>query len=230
MAYSWGKYSDVFDSTCTTNQYCDIEGPEPDYMHSEAFVKLIPLLIPGGLAKNDTFWIDLNKGVRALYFPARYQYSDDFPNDAAYAKISFVEDSTHNLIDAEPLIFGNTLSKSWFDTAIDLVDINRKTVETIALEKKHHVGAYSFDSTIIINVPAFIEASYWVSINDSSRAKPHDAIYLAKSTSIKATRLPASDSWDNWTMPPEYYHWDLHTKPLMHTYSGDISRQDQVNL
>ena len=230
MAYGWGTHSDVLDSSCTTNQYCDIEGPNSDNMHDEAFVKLIPLLIPGGLAKNDTFWIDLNKGVRALYFPARYQYSDDFPEDAAYAKISFVEEGARNLIDAEPLIFGNTLSKALFDSAIDLIDINRKTFDTIVLDKKHHVGAYSFDSTIIVNVPAFIEASYWVSINDSSKAKPHDAVYLAKSTSIKAKRLPFSDSYEHWRMPPEYYNWGLHTKPLMHSYAGDIGRQDQLNL
>ncbi|KAL8847488.1 MAG: hypothetical protein Q9221_007481 [Calogaya cf. arnoldii] len=93
MAYGWGKHGDVLDANSTVNQYCDVEGPEPGYMYGDVFVKLIPLMIPGGLGNNDTFWIDLNKGVRALYFPARYKYSDDFPNDAAYAKISFVENS-----------------------------------------------------------------------------------------------------------------------------------------
>ncbi|KAL8836831.1 MAG: hypothetical protein Q9176_006064 [Flavoplaca citrina] len=230
MAYGWGNHGDVLDYNSTINQYCDVEGPEPSDMYGDVFVKLIPLMIPGGLSKNDTFWIDLNKGVRALYFPARYQYSDDFPNDAAYAKISFVEDSARNLVDASALIFENTLSKALIDTPIDLEPINRKTAETIALNKEYHVGAYSFDSTLIVNIPKFVEASYYVSINDPSKAKPHDAVYLAKSDQIHATRLPYSDSWDKWTLPPEYYGWNRATKLLMRSYSGEISRADQINL
>ena len=232
MAYGWGKHGDVLDSYCTTNQYCDVEGPDPTDMYDNhsSFVKLIPLLIPGGLGNNDTFWIDLNKGVRALYFPARYTYSDDFPNDAAYAKISFVEDSARNLVDASALIFENTLSKLFVDEPIDLEPINRKTAETIALDKKHHIGAYSLDSTLIVNVPKFIEASYYVSINDPSQAKPHDAVYLAKSDQLRATRIPFSDSYEKWTMPPEYYNWNAHTKVLQRSYAGEISRADQVNL
>ena len=81
MAYGWGDHANVLDFTCETNEYIDVEGPPAKEMYGEPYVKLIPLMIPGGLAKNDTFWIDLNKGVRALYFPARYQYGDDFPND-----------------------------------------------------------------------------------------------------------------------------------------------------
>lgn len=232
MAYGWGMHGDVLDRNCTTNQYCDVEGPEPPDMYGDVFVKLIPLLIPGGLNydKNDTFWIDLNKGVRALYFPARYSYSDDFPNDAAYAKISFVEDSARSLIDATPLIEANEFSKELLDAPIDLELIDRKNSETIALNKAYHIGAYSFDSTLIVNVPKFVEASYWVSVGDASKSRPHDAVYLAKSDQIKATRLPYSDHDRKWTLPPEYYRWESVTKVLMRTYSGEISRQDQINL
>ncbi|KAL8942189.1 MAG: hypothetical protein Q9216_001797 [Gyalolechia sp. 2 TL-2023] len=230
MAYGWGMHGDVLDANCTTNQYCDVEGPEPSDMYGDVFVKLIPLMIPRGLGKNDTFWIDLNKGVRALYFPARYKYSDDFPDDAAYAKISFVEDSARNLVDAAPLIFTNTVSKALVDTPIDLEPIDRKTAETIALNKQYHVGAYSFDSTLIVNVPKFIEASYYVSINDASKAKPHDAVYLAKSDQIRATRLPHSDEGAHWTLPPQYYWWGAYTQKLMRSYAGEISRSDQINL
>ncbi|KAL9033814.1 MAG: hypothetical protein Q9180_005750 [Flavoplaca navasiana] len=165
MAYGWGNHGDVLEYNSTIDQYCDVEGPEPSDM------------------QNDTFWIDLNKGVRELYFPARYQNSDDFPNDTAYPKISF----------------------ALIDKPIDLEPISRKTAETIALNKAYHVGAYSFDSTLIVNIPKFVEASYYVSVNDPTKAKPHDAVYLAKSDQIHATRLPYSDSWDKWSLPPEYY-------------------------
>lgn len=167
-------------------------------MTGEPFVKFIPLMIPGGLGANDTFWIDLNKGVRALYFPARYVYANDYPGDAAYAKISFVEEGSRNLIDASNLIFENTLSKLLVDNPMDLTGITRKTAEVIKLDKAYHVGAYSFSKTLIVNVPAFIEASYWVSIGDASKAAPHDAVYLANSEDIKATRMPETDSYDKW--------------------------------
>ncbi|KAL8998898.1 MAG: hypothetical protein Q9169_002117 [Polycauliona sp. 2 TL-2023] len=198
----------------TVNKYCDVEGPDSAEMYGDVFVKLIPLMIPGGLNsdRNDMFWIDLNKGVRALYFPARYQYSDDFPNDAAYAKISFVEDSARSLIDASQLFDGNELSKALIDSPLDLSNINRKTEGTIALNKAYHIGAYSFDSSLMVNVP---------------NAKPHDAVYLAKSAQIAATRLPLSKTW---ALPGEFYWWTARTKELMRTYSGENPRSDQINL
>ncbi|KAL8847487.1 MAG: hypothetical protein Q9221_007480 [Calogaya cf. arnoldii] len=116
------------------------------------------------------------------------------------------------------------------DEPIDLEPINRQTADTIALNKEYHIGAYSFDSTLIVNVAKFIEASYYVSINDPSKAKPHDAVYLAKSDQIRAKRLPFSDSYDKWRLPPEYYKWEAYTKQLMRTYAGEISRADQNNL
>ena len=205
MAYGWGKHGDVLDSNCTTNQYCDVEGPDPAETYGEAFVKLIPFMIPGGLDKNDMFWVDLNKGVRALYFPARYSYSDDFPNDAAYAKISFVENSGRMLIDASKLIGENTAKKADNYDGLNLAGITRETADKILLNRADHIGAYSFDSTITIYIPQFIGASYWVSIGNSVKGKPIDSIYLAKSADIKATRLPKWDSNRPWSLPPEFY-------------------------
>ena len=63
-------------------------------LYGDVYVKFIPLVIPGGLAKCNTFWIDLNRGVRAFYFPARFIYHPDAPGDTGYAKISFVENSS----------------------------------------------------------------------------------------------------------------------------------------
>ena len=227
MAYGWGDHANVLDANCTTNHYVDIEGPEPPDMEGDAFVRFIPLVIPGGLAKNDTFWIDLNKGVRALYFPARYIYHPDAPEDAGYAKISFVENSSRNLIDAKGLIFVNTIGKSLANTPIDLEGITRKTADTIQLNKEYHHGAYSFDSTLIVNVPKFIAASYYVSGGASRVENPHDALYLAKSADIKASRLPAPD---HWILPPLVYDWRIHTRPLMRSYAKEIGRMDQSNL
>lgn len=160
----------------------------------------------------------------------RYKYSDDYPGDAAYAKISFVEDdATRNLIDASELMLNNTVGKWLADSPIDLKGITRETADTIQLNIAYHVGAYSFDNTLIINVPQFIEASFWFA-GKPTRAKPHDSIYLAKSADIKATRVPKSDSYNNWRLPPEYYDWRIHTQLLQRTYAGEISRSDQVNL
>ena len=227
MAYGWGNHADVLDANSTTNHYVDVEGPEPAEMYGDVFVKFIPLVIPGGLAKNDTFWIDLNKGVRALYFPARYVYHPDAPGDAGYAKISFVETSSRSLIDATNLIFVNTLGKSLAATPINLEGITRKTAEVIQLNKDYHVGAYSFDSTLIVNVPKFIAASYYVSGGASRVENPHDALYLAKSVDIKASRLPPPD---HWILPPVYYDWRVHTKHLMRSYAKEIGSMDQANL
>ena len=227
MAYGWGDHANVLDSACTTNKYVDIEGPEADDMYGDVFVKFIPLLIPGGLAKNDTFWIDLNKGVRALYFPARYVYHPDAPDDAGYAKISFVDTTSPKLIDAKNLIFENTKSKALAKNPINLEGITRKTSETIQLNKEYHVGAYSFDSTLIVNVPKFIAASYYVAGGASQVENPHDALYLAKSADIKATRLADPG---HWILPPSEYGWEKHTKHLMRSYASEIGRMDQANL
>ena len=228
-AYGWGDHADVLDANCKTNHYIDIEGPEPSEAYGDVFVKFIPLVIPGGLAKSNIFWIDLNKGLRALYFPARYIYHPDAPGDAGYAKISFVENSSRNLIDAKALIFENTKSKSLANTPIDLEGITRKTAETIQLNKNYHVGAYSFDSTLIVNVPKFIAASYYVAGGAHSVENPHDAIYLAKSADIKATLFPKPPNY-NWRVPPSVYTWEHHTKPLMRTYSQEVGRMDQISL
>ena len=199
MAWGWGTASEVLDQNSSKNLYCDVEGPWASDTTDQPFVKFIPLVVPGGLKNNDTFWIDLNKGVRALYFPARFVYSDDFPKDAAYAKISFVEDGSRDLIDASDLMFMNGLNKIFGGTDIDLSVYTRQNTDVVKLEKKPHLGAFSYDSTIVVNVPQFIESSYMVASNQ--RAKPHDAVYLAKSADIKATRIPKSDGGDNWRLP-----------------------------
>ncbi|KAL8657225.1 MAG: hypothetical protein Q9226_002120, partial [Calogaya cf. arnoldii] len=139
---------------------------------------------------------------------------DDISNDAAYAKISFVENSARNLVDASALIFENTFSKMLVDKPIDLEPINRETAATIALNKEYQ----------------FIGGSYYVSINVTSKAKPHDAVYLAESDRIRATRLPPSHSSDRWRLPPEYYWWGGYTQQLMRSYAGETSRSDQINL
>lgn len=197
-------------------------------MTGEPFVKFVPLMIPGGLANNDTFWIDLNKGVRALYFPARYKYSNDFPQDAAYAKISFVEGGTRNLIDGSQLIFENTIDKFFGGKGIDLTAITQNNANSLPLNKQYHLGAYSFDSTIVVNVPQFIESCYFVSTNPSIR--PYNSIYLAKSADIKATRVPPADSWDNWHLPSGVYSWVRDMPGLMTSYSAELSRSEQINL
>lgn len=228
MAYGWGNHADVLDSTCETNHYVDVEGPEPPGMYGDVFVKFIPLVIPGGLAKNDLFWIDLNKGVRALYFPARYKYHKDFPEDAGYAKISFVEGgASRKLIDASGLIFENTIGKTLADNPIELEGITRETAETIGLNKEYHVGAYSFDSTLIVNVPKFIAASYYVAGGADRKDNPHDALYLAKSVDINAKRLPDPG---HWILPPLVYDWRIHTQHLMRSYAKELGRMDEANL
>jgi hypothetical protein len=230
MAWRWGDSSEVLEPASDKNLYCDVEGPWPADMSGDPFVKLIPLVIPGGLANNKTFWIDLNKGVRALHFPARYRCSDDFPGDAAYAKISFVENNaTRNSIDASGLMFENTVEKWLADSPIDLKGITRETADMIQLNRAYHTGAYSFDSTLIVNVPQFIEASYFVAA-EPKRAKPHDSLYLAKSLDIKASRVHKSDSRNKWRLPPRYYDWRTHTQKLQRTYAGQISRSDRVSL
>jgi hypothetical protein len=71
MAYGWGNHDDIFDVN-VESEYIDVREPgKASEFTGEPFVWLVALPIPGGLAKWDTFWIDLNKGVRALYFPAR---------------------------------------------------------------------------------------------------------------------------------------------------------------
>lgn len=228
MAWGWGTASEVLDQNSSQNLYCDVEGPPPSYSTDQPFVRYIALVMPGGLKNNDTFWIDLNKGVRALYFPARYVYNDDFPNDAAYAKISFVEDGSRQLIDASDLMFMNDLSKVFGDTPLDLHDYTRQNTDVITLEKKPHLGAFSVDSTIIVNIPQFIESSFLVAYDQT--AKPHDAVYLAKSADLKATRVPPSDDGQNWRLPPEYYKWEVHTQQLSLSYSAELSSSEQVNM
>lgn len=195
IAYGWGQKSDIFDLESKKNEYVVLDGPKDESWTGDPIVKLIALPIPGGLKQNDTFWIDLNKGLRALYFPARYIYSKDFPGDAAYAKISFVEEKSRPLIDATSLIIENTvgkLIKPWFgDTVPALSTLTRSNTDLANLNIEPTVGAYSFDSTLIVNVPQFIESSFLVSMDLSS---PHDSIYLAKSTDIKAH--PRTDGID----------------------------------
>jgi hypothetical protein len=71
MAYGWGNHDDIFNVN-VESEYSDVREPgKASEFTGEPFVWLVALPIPGGLAKWDTFWIDLNKGVRALYFPAR---------------------------------------------------------------------------------------------------------------------------------------------------------------
>ena len=198
---------------------------DPYLLHTHGHGSLV---IPGGLKKNDAFWIDLNKGVRALYFPARYQYSKDYPNDAAYAKVSFVEDGpSRQLIDGSAMMFVNTLGKLVLGQPADLSDISRATAENTALHREFHIGAYSFDSTLVVNVPKFIEASFEVAANFDG-ASPFDSIYLAKSADIKATRV--KNKQPKWELPPEYYTWEWHTQKLMLSYSGQLSKADQINL
>ena len=86
------------------------------------------------------------------------------------------------------------------------------------------------NSEICLSVPAFIEASYYVSINSPGKAKPHDALYLAKSADIKATRRPLTDDADNYRLPPSPYKWEEHTKQLMQGFAASLSRSEQVNL
>ncbi|MCJ1348327.1 hypothetical protein MMC31_006558 [Peltigera leucophlebia] len=188
IAYGYGKKVDIFDLGSTKNEYVVLEGPKDESWTGSPIVMLIALPIPGGLKQNDTFWIDLNKGLRALYFPARYIYSKDFPGDAAYAKISFVEKASRRIIDAKPLQEENTFGKEfkpWFgDITPPLSLATRENSELANLNIESTVGAYSFDSTLIVNVPQFIESCFLVSMNPSTSA--HDSIYLAKSTDIKA--------------------------------------------
>lgn len=193
IAYGYGKKVDIFDLGSTKNEYVVLEGPKDESWTGFPMVMLIALPIPGGLKQNDTFWIDLNKGLRALYFPARYIYSKDFPGDAAYAKISFVEKASRRIIDARPLQEENTFGKEvklWFgDITPPLSLATRENSETAILNIEPTVGAYSFDSTLIVNVPQFIESCFLVSMNPSTSV--HDSIYLAKSTDIKA--FPRTD-------------------------------------
>lgn len=210
MAYGWGNKDDVLDFNSTTNKYCDIEGYDAEDSVSQAFAKFVPLLIPGGLKKVDTFRIDLNKGVRALYFPARYKFSDGLPGHAAYAKISFVDEYQHNLIDAHNLMDQHTFIKQAFNWSIDLDERARKTEETIALEKKYHTGAYSTNRTLIVNIPQFVDLSYLVA--KDPKTAPYDALYLAKSAEISSTRYTASGG----NIPPKdgVFWWESHVKDI----------------
>lgn len=188
IAYGWGKKSDIFELESKKNEYVVLDGPKDESWTGDPIVKFIALPIPGGLKQNDTFWIDLNKGVRALYFPARYTYSKDFPGDAAYAKISFVNEKSCPFINAKSLMIEKTGGKMvtpWFgDIVPTLSTLKGSNTDLANLNIEPKVGAYSFGSTLVINVPQFIESSFLVSMNLS--ASLQDSIHLAKSNDIKA--------------------------------------------
>ena len=64
--------------------------------------------------------------MQALSFPARYKYSDEFPNGAAYAGTNFVEDFSRRPTDASTFRFEDTLSKALVETPFNLFGITRK--------------------------------------------------------------------------------------------------------
>ncbi|KAF4237715.1 hypothetical protein CNMCM8980_002374 [Aspergillus fumigatiaffinis] len=221
IAYGWGNKDDIFDVN-VESEYINVREPgKASELTGEPMVWLVALPIPGGLAKWDTFWIDLNKGVRALYFPARYVYNKDFPHDAAYAKVSFVEQGSRKLIDAAPLMFETSLAKLFGGPGVDLAELTRESATTIGLQSAQHVGAYSLEKSIIVNIPKFIEQSYLVATNQ--KASPHDAIYLADSKDISAKPRTPSDDW-KW---PQDYFWASVVKTV---YAEYLSRTEQMNL
>lgn len=182
------------------------------------------LPIPGGLANADTFWVDLNKGVRALYFPARYTFLNQQPELAAYAKVSFVEDSDRSLNDATQMFEWNEFSKAIFDTPIDPKDFTDPDREKVKLETRYHVGAYSTKMSLIINVPQFLDACFRASTDQTTDI--YSAISLADSTSIKATRRSHKSTWQ---LPPDYFPWWL-TQHYCQDLAVLTSRFEQVSF
>ena len=89
------------------------------------------------------------------------------------------------------------------------------------------MGAYSFDSTLIANVPKFIAASYYVSGGADHKENPHDALCLAKSADINAMRLPGPG---HRRLPPTVYQWGNHMESLMRSYAKELGRMDEANL
>ncbi|RJE24624.1 hypothetical protein PHISCL_03048 [Aspergillus sclerotialis] len=220
IAYGYGNKDDIFDVS-VESEYIDINCGSVREFTKDTLVQIVALPIPGGLAKWDTFWIDLNKGVRALYFPARYVYNKDCPDDAAYAKISFVEQKERSLVYAAPLMLEKALSKLFDWPKVDLANVTRQTATTITLEKKEKIGAYSTDKSLIINIPKFIEQSFLVATN--REASPHDTIYIADSQDISAKRRVHSTEW----MYPQEQIWvSVNGKP----YADYLSRVEQMNL
>ncbi|KAL2843912.1 hypothetical protein BJY01DRAFT_248375 [Aspergillus pseudoustus] len=227
MAYGWGQLRDVFNTHTTVNEYAAIEGPEAPEMSGEPFVRFVMLPIPGGLSGNNAFWIDLNKGLRALYFPARYVYSNDYPNDASWAKISFVEEGGGRyLIDAKQLKdqgADGTFGAAVNDLDTQLEEATRTAVNTTKLNEQYHIGAYSFDSTLIVNIPKFIDACFMVSMDPT--AAPHDALYLAKAADITAKPYKI----DGWQYPDCPIAWKVGEK-TMKSYAGQVGKAEQIHL
>ncbi|KAK2750603.1 hypothetical protein FQN57_002674 [Myotisia sp. PD_48] len=225
MAYGWGKKGDVLDRFSTVNKYIKVEGPVNGYTSMSPLVKLMMLPIPGGLKNSDMFWIDLNKGVRALYFPARFVLHDDKPDRAAYAKISFVERYERNLMSAKEIMDENTIGKHLFDLEVDLTNKTRKTEETVKLPRANQVGAYSIHHSLIIDIPRFIESSFWVATDP--KAPVFESIYLAESANIQAT--PFTDESLGLFYETGTIGWTTVYK-MLKDYAEDKSADDQVNL
>ncbi|PWY94100.1 hypothetical protein BO94DRAFT_582504 [Aspergillus sclerotioniger CBS 115572] len=135
--------------------------------------------------------------------------SDDYPGDAAYAKISLVDENQRQLVDAHELMDQYTGLKQLFD-----------------FETRYHVGAYSVDSTLIVDIAKFVDACYLVSTNPT--AAPHDALYLANATDIRGSRYEAKGS----NIPPSggKIWWSLLKDENVKSYVAQVSKAEQMNL
>ncbi|OJJ67753.1 hypothetical protein ASPBRDRAFT_661119 [Aspergillus brasiliensis CBS 101740] len=220
IAYGWGKQKEIF-TLGGDNEYVNIHCRNAEnYNDFDPMTKLVALPIPHGFANSDTFWIDTNGGVRALYFPARFQLNEDCPNIGVYAKISFVEEKSREFVYAGPLIADNTMARLFDLEEADLSDVSRKVDKTVELHISPHYGADDPLQTVVVNVPKFIDACFGLYLPNPPL--PYDAVYVTHCENIHAKCWP-----DRPGLFPGSTVWP---EEVGRSYSAVINTMDQINL